>query len=233
MKNIKTNVNLTKEEQIEVFGSYWDDTFLVGIRAIKFTDPDFLAGPFNKFYGLVKISHNPKTPSLEDKIGYLKNSINYERSMVYWPPNCYERVKSPFGVNVYYDEVSSLKFTDIDIQAMSKEECTHLKLTPITVAVGTFAFSDKGKDLLESIGILSDKDKAKFKQNLVDTFERCRKELIATEMTKEKPYQVKLHGNDDASWATTFSTMNEVEDFILELEKFGYSVVKSKMFFTN
>nr|WP_111300272.1 hypothetical protein [Paracoccus saliphilus] len=62
---------------------------------------------------------------------------------------------------------------------------------------------------------------------------RARDELRA-QATLEKPFRLRLHGNDDANWGLAFQTLEDARAFSNELEaEATYSFVTNRMVFTN
>jgi hypothetical protein len=212
--------------------AYWRPrTPDVRVEAVAFAQPRFLAGPFEGKFGLVYIEHKPDARPMQEQLDQLAHRMMDDCSTTYMPyPACARLNKVfPNGTRFHWDAVDQTSYSDIDLPYLSVEVRSRLDTEGNRCQL--FAATPEGKiELMEQLTAAEQDAFVAAKQKALES---CRTEMAQTEACAERPYRVRLQGNDDFSWTVSLSSEADVDALLQELRQFGEAAVHRRMAFTN
>lgn len=223
-------------EQIFSTNEYWcpkDDKNCIYhfITAIDFGDDAFrLAGAFYDKYGLVYLSEYFNTQPLKEIFAEWVEDA--KRSVMNLPYPLAQKVRDFHnysdvkGCQYFFDTNTNRMISEIDVKA------GYHKQQPYEEGkCSLFATTEKGVKLL-----FSPLNQYELDQHHRTAYERTEM-YFATEEKQmactERPFRVRVQGNDDASWSKNFPTLKEAKQLVKDLTNYGFSVVDEQMIFTN
>jgi hypothetical protein len=201
------------------------------VEAVAFSQAYFLAGPFDEQYGLVYVRHQPNAAPLADQLEKLERDITTACSTSYMPYSARSRLDKtyPQGTLFHWDPVDRVSYADVDIPYLAQELRGRLETNGNRCQL--FAQTPEGKiEILEQMSADEQDAYAAAKRKAA---EQCMEDLKRTGIYAERPYLVRLQGNDDASWSASLATAGDTDRLIHSLRVRGQDAVHDLMTFTN
>ena len=202
------------------------------VDAIEFSEPEFLAGPFDGKFGLVYIEHNPDAKPLEQQLRETHDSIVTGCSTTYMSYSARQRIEQayPNGTLFLWDAVDRVGYSELDLPHLSPIVRERLKRADAE-RCQVFAETQQGKMAL--LDLLTAGEQETYLKAKQHSAAQCQAEMEHTVVCAERPYRVRLQGNDDASWTVNRATKEDVEALLADLRTLGYQAVSDQMWFTN
>jgi hypothetical protein len=212
--------------------SYWAPRASdIRLETIEFAEPSFLAGPFEGRYGLVYIAHSPDALPLQEELDATEAKVLTGRSTTYLPYSARQRLaaKYPAGMEFHWDPVAKESYSDLDLPFVTEEVRARLEFDGTRCS--TFASTDEGRKIL--FAEVTDAEHVEHQKALKDAVRRIQDEMQVVNRCAERPYSVRLQGNDDSSWTVSCANLESVEILLQALRQRGYAAVADLMYFTN
>lgn len=203
----------------------------IRVDAIAFEAPAFLAGPFDERYGLVYVAHTPQAKPLQQLLDETACDVLSAGSTVYLSYAARQRIHAqyPDGMELHWDPVGREAYSELDVPHLLPDVFQRLQSTGQRCA--EFANTVAGRATL--FASLTAQEHAEHRQALENAVVRVHAEMRRTERCAERPFSVRLQGNDDASWTATCADLDEVDALVSALRTQGYQAVRERMSFTN
>lgn len=213
--------------------SYWAprDKDTIRVDAIAFDDAYFLAGPFDEKYGLVYVDYKTNAKPLHEVLKLQYAGIVYACSTSYMPSSAVTKLGKlyPTGTAFYWNADLQKSYSDFDYPYLSAEVRQGLVVTENRCQL----FAETAEGQAQMMGHLTADEQAQYlveKRKIADS---CEADFIGTGIYAERPYLVRLQGNDDSSWSANFMNEQDVDDLLKALRERGQDAVHELMHFTN
>lgn len=228
--------NKESESMNNYIGSFLDDKKVIESFMLEFQNPEFLAGAYERKYGLILIQdHRLGDKKLLPEIELYKKWADYSMTSRYNLPNYVAKeinLEAKDYFSAYYDQNTGQPIKEEDYVSGThysmfeenidpeSESLNHPFIRTHRCSPGTF----NALELLSAFEVMVEKDGIeKTLQHIASMKEKIKASISRFErrscVSLEKPFYLHLAGTDDSSWGASFKTLEDLNAVFDELKK--------------